>query len=76
LEWEANLKKWANFFKDEKLSLIEKENVWILWSVKQLFWGIRQDDRFRVSDTTKHIKNTIRIMRKIILLLAFLALPM
>jgi tRNA(Ile)-lysidine synthase len=50
-------KKSEQTFKDEKLSLIEKKNVWILWSGETVVWvlGIRQDDRFRVSDTTQNI---------------------
>jgi tRNA(Ile)-lysidine synthase len=50
-------KKVSKLFKDEKLSLIEKENVWILWSGETVVWvlGIRQDDRFKVSDTTQNI---------------------
>jgi tRNA(Ile)-lysidine synthase len=50
-------KKVSKLFKDEKLSLIEKENTWILCSGEQIVWviGIRADDRFRTVDTTKNI---------------------
>lgn len=49
-------KKVSKFFKDEKMSLLEKENCWILCSNNQLVWivGIRQDERFKIEPTTKN----------------------
>lgn len=50
-------KKVSKFFKDEKLSIIEKENAWILCSGSEIVWiiGLRQDERFKISNTTKTI---------------------
>lgn len=50
-------KKVSKFFKDEKLSRIEKENTWLLCSGTEIVWivGMRQDERFKVSNTTKTI---------------------
>lgn len=50
-------KKVSKLFKDDKLSLIEKENTWILCSNDQIVWiiGIRADNRFRTADKTKNI---------------------
>ena len=50
-------KKISKLFKDEKLSLLDKENTWLLCSNNQIVWvtGIRQDERYRIEKTTKNI---------------------
>ncbi|ABQ05166.1 tRNA lysidine(34) synthetase TilS [Flavobacterium johnsoniae] len=50
-------KKVSKLFKDEKMSLIEKEKTWILSSDDQIVWivGIRQDERFKINNTTNKI---------------------
>lgn len=47
-------KKVSKLFKDEKLSLLQKENSWILYSDNKIVWvvGIRQDERFKIENTT------------------------
>lgn len=54
---EGKSKKVSKLFKDEKLSLIDKENTWLLCSENQVVWvvGIRQDERFKIDSTTKKI---------------------
>ncbi|WP_445452417.1 tRNA lysidine(34) synthetase TilS [Flavobacterium sp. 25HG05S-40] len=49
-------KKLSKFFKDEKFSLIDKANTWLLCSDNQIVWviGIRQDERFKVTQQTKN----------------------
>lgn len=51
-------KKVSKFFKDEKLSLVEKEEIWILVNGdEQIVWiiGLRADDRFKVTQNTSKI---------------------
>jgi tRNA(Ile)-lysidine synthase len=50
-------KKVSKLFKDEKLSLIDKENTWLLCSDNKIVWviGIRQDERFKINSKTKTI---------------------
>ncbi len=50
-------KKLSKFFKDEKLSLKEKQEVQILCSQDEIVWliGMRPDDRFKVTDATQTI---------------------
>ncbi|MEP6932155.1 MAG: tRNA lysidine(34) synthetase TilS [Flavobacterium sp.] len=54
---EGKSKKVSKLFKDEKLSLLEKEKIWILCSDNQIVWivGIRQDERFKIEKTTNKI---------------------
>ncbi|WP_396600809.1 tRNA lysidine(34) synthetase TilS [Algibacter sp. R77976] len=50
-------KKVSKYFKDEKLSLLDKENTWLLYSGNDIVWVInrRADNRFRVTENTKQI---------------------
>jgi len=56
-------KKVSKLFKDEKLSLLQKENTWILYSNEEIVWviGIRQDERFKIDTKTK---NSLQIALK------------
>ena len=50
-------KRVSKYLKDEKLSLFEKENSWVLTSNNTIVWvvGKRADERFRVEKNTKTI---------------------
>jgi tRNA(Ile)-lysidine synthase len=50
-------KKLSKYFKDEKLSLLDKENTWLLCSGDKIVWVVkrRADERFKVSENTKNI---------------------
>jgi len=57
LGMDGKSKKVSKFFKDEKLSRIEKEKTWLLCSGTEIVWiiGIRAAERFKISNTTKNI---------------------
>lgn len=54
-------KKLSKYFKDEKYSLLDKENQWLLGSEDQIIWviGKRADNRFISKETTQ---NSIKIV--------------
>jgi tRNA(Ile)-lysidine synthase len=53
----TGFKKISDFFVDSKLSLVEKENVWILANGEQVVWiiGHRLDDRYKITSATLNI---------------------
>lgn len=50
-------KKISDYFSDNKFSLFDKENTWILCSGSDIVWiiGHRSDNRFRISESTKEV---------------------
>lgn len=50
-------KKLSKFFKDEKMSVLEKENTWLLCSENEIIWiiGKRTDNRYKITNTTTQI---------------------
>jgi tRNA(Ile)-lysidine synthase len=54
---EGKSKKVSKLFKDEKLSVVDKESTWLLCSTNQVVWvvGIRQGERFKIDSKTKKI---------------------
>jgi tRNA(Ile)-lysidine synthase len=59
-------KKLSKYFKDEKLSLYEKDHIWILTNAyNDIVWIVKRrlDDRFKVTEKTKHVLN-IHLLEK------------
>ena len=48
-------KKLSDFFIDNKISIPEKEQIWVLCSANEIAWivGLRLDDRFKITEKTK-----------------------
>lgn len=57
LAWKESQKKVSKLFKDEKLSVVEKESTWLLCSNNQIIWvvGKRQDERYKINSQTNKI---------------------
>lgn len=49
-------KKLSDYFTDNKLSLIDKDDVWLLCSGDDIIWvvGMRTDDRYKITKSTKN----------------------
>ncbi len=51
------MKKLSDFFVDEKFSLPQKENCWLLANGEEIIWivGFRLDDRYKITAETENI---------------------
>ncbi|NTW31465.1 MAG: tRNA lysidine(34) synthetase TilS [Bacteroidetes bacterium] len=50
-------KKISDFFTDQKLSLLDKENTWLLCNDNDIIWvvGYRLDNRYRITNKTQRV---------------------
>lgn len=50
-------KKLSDFFTDQKLSVVDKENVWVLQTGDDVMWvvGMRIDDRYKITARTRKV---------------------
>lgn len=53
----GHYKKLSDFFIDNKYSLVDKEQTWLLTSGEQIVWvvGARLDDRFKITNQTSEV---------------------
>lgn len=51
------MKKLSDFFVDEKFTLPDKENAWLLTNGEEIVWilGIRLDDRYKITPDTQNM---------------------
>ncbi len=56
-------KKLSKYFKDEKFSLLDKENTAVIFSGEKLLWLVnhRIDDRFKITEKTKSVLKLVII---------------
>ncbi len=54
-------KKLSDYFIDERISRVEKDNIWLLTSDENIVWivGHRMDDRYKITDETKKVLNVV-----------------